>query len=75
LEQFHEALISNPEEPHVLFAIAATLTRMSDRQEALKTLERAIELLPSLRSRAQHDQDLLALRNDPEFERIVFTYR
>ncbi|MGH9898979.1 MAG: TPR end-of-group domain-containing protein [Pyrinomonadaceae bacterium] len=48
---------------------------MSDRQEALKTLERAIELLPSLRSRAQHDQDLLALRNDPEFERIVFTYR
>lgn len=79
LEYFHQALSShakekNAEEPHVLFAIAATLTRMSETQEALKTLERAIQLLPSLRSRAQHDQDFVALRADPEFERIVFSY-
>jgi len=31
-----------------------------------------LELKPMLRVRAQGDADLALLRNDPEFERIVF---
>jgi tetratricopeptide (TPR) repeat protein len=42
---------------------------------ALESLQRALDLQPNLRVRAQHDQDLTVLRNDPDFERLVFAPR
>ena len=42
---------------------------------ALKSLERALDLQPSLRIRAQRDQDLNPLRSDPDFEQLVFASR
>jgi hypothetical protein len=40
---------------------------------ALQALERAVELKPILRVRAQHDIDLAMLRSEPDFERIVYS--
>jgi hypothetical protein len=42
---------------------------------ALQSLQRALDLQPNLRVRAQHDQDLTALRNDPDFDKLVFQPR
>jgi hypothetical protein len=34
-----------------------------------------LDIQPKLRIRAQRDQDLNALRSDPEFDQLVFTVR
>ncbi|HEX8354865.1 MAG TPA: hypothetical protein VF611_18300, partial [Pyrinomonadaceae bacterium] len=54
------------------YALAAARARLGAVESALQALERAVELKPVLRVRAQADADLVLLRNDPEFERIVF---
>ncbi|MFL6231371.1 MAG: TPR end-of-group domain-containing protein [Pyrinomonadaceae bacterium] len=74
-EMFERALRREPEAAHIHYGLAATRSRLGSIDLALQALERALQLQPNLRLRAQHDQDLLSLRNDPEYERIVYAPR
>jgi len=74
-EMFERALKREPEAAHIHYSLAATRARLGSIISALQSLERALSLQPSLRVRAQYDQDIVALRNEPEFERLIFTYR
>jgi tetratricopeptide (TPR) repeat protein len=74
-EMFERALKREPEAAHIHYGLAATRSRLGSLETALESLQRALELQPNLRVRAQHDQDLTLLRNDPEFDRLVFASR
>jgi tetratricopeptide (TPR) repeat protein len=74
-EMFERALKREPQAAHIYYGLAATRARLGSIEMALESLRRALELQPNLRVRAQHDPDLISLRNDPEFERMVFAPR
>ena len=74
-ELFERALRREPEAAHIHYGLAATRARLGAIDTALKSLERALDLQPSLRIRAQRDQDLNPLRSDPDFEQLVFSTR
>jgi tetratricopeptide (TPR) repeat protein len=74
-ELFERALRREPEAAHIHYGLAASRARLGAIDTALKSLERALDLQPSLRIRAQRDQDLNPLRSDPEFEQLVFSTR
>jgi tetratricopeptide (TPR) repeat protein len=74
-EMFERALKREPEAAHIHYGLAATRSRLGSIETALQSLQRALELQPNLRVRAQHDQDLTLLRNEPEFDRMVFSSR
>lgn len=71
-EMFERSLKRDPEAADTLYALAATRARLGAVEPALQSLERAVELKPVLRVRAQTDTDFVVLRNEPEFERIIF---
>ena len=71
-ELFERALKRDPDAADTHYALAAARARLGAVESSLQALERAVELKPVLRVRAQADADLVLLRNDPEFERIVF---
>lgn len=71
-ELFERALKRDPDAADTHYALAAARARLGSVESALQALERAVELKSVLRVRAQTDADLALLRNDPEFERIVF---
>jgi tetratricopeptide (TPR) repeat protein len=71
-EMFERALKRDPEAADTHYALAASRARLGSVEAALQALSRAVELKPVLRIRAQTDSDLVALRNEPDFERIVF---
>ncbi len=71
-EMFERALKREPQAAHIHYSLAATRARLGAIDSALESLERALDLQPVLRVRAQHDQDLAALRNEPDFERLIF---
>ncbi|HEX8923033.1 MAG TPA: tetratricopeptide repeat protein [Pyrinomonadaceae bacterium] len=74
-EMFERALKREPAAAHIHYGLAATRARLGSLETALESLQKALELQPNLRVRAQHDQDLTLLRNDPEFDRLVFSSR
>lgn len=74
-ELFERALRREPEAAHIHYGLAASRARLGAIDTALKSLERALDLQPSLRIRAQRDQDLNSLRSDPDFEQLVFATR
>jgi tetratricopeptide (TPR) repeat protein len=74
-EMFERALKREPEAAHIHYGLAATRSRLGSVETALESLQKALELQPNLRVRAQHDHDLTMLRNDPDFERLVFASR
>ncbi|HEV3469014.1 MAG TPA: tetratricopeptide repeat protein [Pyrinomonadaceae bacterium] len=71
-EMFERALKRDPEAADTHYALAATRARLGAVETALQALDRAVELKPVLRIRAQADSDFAILRNEPDFERIVF---
>ena len=71
-EMFERALKREPEAAHIHYGLAATRARLGSIDLALQSLQRALNLQPNLRVRAQHDQDLTPLRNDPDFDKLVF---
>jgi len=73
-EMFERALKREPEAAHIHYGLAATRARLGSLDLALQSLERALNLQPTLRVRAQHDHDLTSLRNDPDFDRLVFQH-
>jgi len=74
-EMFERALKREPEAAHIHYGLAATRARLGSLDLALQSLQRALDLQPSLRVRAQHDHDLTSLRNDPDFDRLIFQPR
>jgi len=72
-ELFERALKREPDAAHIHYGLAATRARLGAIDTALKSLRRALDLQPKLRIRAQRDSDLNSLRNDPEFDQIVFS--
>lgn len=74
-EMFERALKREPEAAHIHYGLAATRARLGALDLALQSLQRALDLQPTLRVRAQHDHDLTSLRNDPDFDRLVFQPR
>src|ERR1044072_1825240 len=72
-EFFERALKRDPDAADTHYALAATRARLGATEAALHALERALELKSVLRVHSQSDADLAPLRNDPEFERIVFS--
>lgn len=74
-ELFERALRREPEAAHIHYGLAASRARLGAIDTALKSLERAFDLQPSLRIRAQRDQDLNPLRSDPDFEELLFAVR
>ena len=74
-EMFERAVKREPEAAHIHYGLAATRARLGAIDLALQSLQRALDLQPSLRVRAQHDQDLTPLRNDPDFDKLVFASR
>ncbi len=74
-ELFERALQREPEAAHIHYGLAATRARLGSIDTALESLQRALDIQPTLRIRAQHDQDLLVLRNLPDFERLIFAPR
>jgi tetratricopeptide (TPR) repeat protein len=74
-ELFERALKREHSAAHIHYGLAATRARLGSIDSALESLQHALEIQPSLRIRAQHDPDLTTLRNDPEFERLVFAPR
>lgn len=74
-EMFERALKRDPEAAHIYYGLAATRARLGAVEPALQSLGRALEIQPYLRVRAQHDPDLAPLRNEPEYERLIFASR
>ena len=74
-ELFERAVKREPGAAHIHYGLAATRARLGAISLALQSLEHALNIQPSLRIRAQNDQDLVTLRHEPEFERIVFVLR
>lgn len=72
-EMFERALKREPEAAHIHYGLAATRARLGAIDLALESLQRALDLQPNLRVRAQHDHDLNPLRNDPDFDRLIFS--
>jgi len=72
-EMFERALKREPEAAHIHYGLAATRARLGSIDLALESLKQALDLQPSLRVRAQHDHDLNPLRNDPDFDRLIFS--
>jgi tetratricopeptide (TPR) repeat protein len=74
-ELFERALRREPEAAHIHYGLAASRARLGAIDTALISLRRALDLQPTLRIRAQRDQDLNPLRSDPEFDQLVFDAR
>ena len=74
-ELFERALKRDAEAAHIHYGLAASRARLGAVDLALQSLDRAVQIQPNLRLRAQHDIDLSALRNLPEYERIVYVHR
>ncbi|HEY0100353.1 MAG TPA: tetratricopeptide repeat protein [Pyrinomonadaceae bacterium] len=74
-EMFERALKRDPDAAHIYYGLAATRARLGALEPALQSLGRALEIQPNLRVRAQHDPDLAPLRNEPEYERLIFASR
>ena len=74
-ELFERALKRDAEAAHIHYGLAATRARLGAVDLALQSLDRAVQIQPTLRLRAQHDLDLAALRNLPEYERIIYSPR
>lgn len=74
-ELFERALKRDAEAAHIHYGLAATRARLGAIDLALQSLDRAVQIQPNLRLRAQHDLDLAVLRNLPEYERIIYAPR
>ena len=60
-----------PQEADPFYALAILRGAMGAPNEALATLQRAIQINPAIRARARSDQQFAALRNDARFQTLV----
>jgi tetratricopeptide (TPR) repeat protein len=66
-----EGLATYPESGSLHYNLACLEASAGDRDAALASLRRAVELRPELANWAHEDDDLQSLRDDPEFRALV----
>ncbi|MFM8394155.1 MAG: tetratricopeptide repeat protein [Acidobacteriota bacterium] len=64
---FEKARKIKPEEPHILYSLAATLVHLGEVEQALIHLQRSIQLQPRYRSQVLNDNDFSDLRDNRQF--------
>lgn len=72
LKSLRQAAEIHPRNEDVLYCIAATSARAGDNDSALKALRSAISVSPETRAQARRDPDFDALREDDEFNALVY---
>ena len=68
---FEKALRLHPDEPHLLYSLAATHAQTGSHEEALTYLKRSIQIQPRFRSQAYNDTDFSGLRDNKQFLELV----
>ncbi len=68
---FEKALRLRPDEPHLLYSLAATLAQTGSHEQALDYLKRSIQIQPRFRSQAYNDSDFSELRNNKQFLELI----
>lgn len=68
---FEKALRMKPDEPHLLYSLAATYAQTGSLDEALDYLHRSIQMQPRYRSQVMNDSDFTQLHNDKRFLEIL----
>lgn len=68
---FEKALRLHPDEPHLLYSLAATHAQTGAHEEALDYLKRSIQIQPRFRSQAYNDTDFSGLRDNRQFLELI----
>lgn len=68
---FEKALRLKPNEPHVLYSLAATHAQSGTHDLALDYLTRSIQMQPRFRTQALNDSDFSGLREDKRFIELI----
>lgn len=71
LTDFENAAATNPDDASARYNVACAQARLGQREDAMASLAKALEMDARLRSNARTDQDLIALRNDPAFKALM----
>jgi tetratricopeptide (TPR) repeat protein len=72
LKSLRQAAEIHPRNENVLYCLAATSARAGDTDSALKALRSAISVSPETRALARRDSDFDVLREDDEFNALVY---
>jgi tetratricopeptide (TPR) repeat protein len=72
LKSLRQAAEIHPKNENVLYCLAATSARAGDTDSALKALRSAISVSPETRGQARRDPDFDVLREDDEFNALVY---
>jgi uncharacterized Ntn-hydrolase superfamily protein len=65
------AVLRYPDQAVLHYDLACYLALLGEKEDALKALERALQLDAGLKELAKKDDDLKPLRSDPRFEKLV----
>lgn len=68
---FEKALRMKPDEPHLLYSLAATHAQTGSHDQALDYLKRTIQLQPRYRTQALNDTDFTELRENKQFLELL----
>lgn len=68
---FEKALRMKPEEPHLLYSLAATHAQTGAHDQALDYLKRTIQIQPRYRTQALNDSDFSELRENKQFLELL----
>ncbi|MBL8189759.1 MAG: tetratricopeptide repeat protein [Acidobacteria bacterium] len=68
---FEKALRMKPDEPHLLYSLAATHAQTGSHDQALDYLKRTIQLQPRYRTQALNDSDFTELRENKQFLELL----
>ena len=72
LKSLRQAADLQPKNENALYCLAATSARAGDSESALKALRSAIAVSPDTRAQARRDADFDGLREDDEFNALVY---
>ncbi len=71
LRSTEQALMYEQQNGYIWYNKACYTALMGDRETALQSLSRAVELEPRLKNEAVREPDLKSLREDHEFKKII----
>ncbi len=71
LTDFENAAATNPDDASARYNVACAQARLGQKEDAMASLIKALEMDARLRSNARVDQDLMALRGDPAFKALM----
>ena len=68
---FNRGLTLAPDDPILIYNMGCIQALQGSRDDALRSLEKAFSLRPSLVTTAHDDPDLVSLREDPQFNHLL----